>query len=278
MTVIVTDSTADIPPALAKALDIHIIPLMVNFGSQSYSDGVEITNDQFYGKLTTTDALPTTSQPSVGMFEALYRKIGGPDQPIISIHIASQLSGTIRSAQQAKDLLPGWPIHIVDSQSTTMSLGWAAILAARAAKAGKTPEDIVQQVEHAVKRTRLLAALDTLKFLEKGGRIGKTRALLGTLLNVKPIIDVREGEVRPFEQVRTKKKVHARILEEAQKLAPFEELCILHSRNETEARELAKLMGSFHPAEKIVIAEIGAVVGTHVGPGALGFTGVRKSD
>lgn len=278
MTVIVTDSTADIPPALAKALDIHVIPLSVNFGAQSYADGVEITNDQFYGKLTESEALPTTSQPSVGAFESLYRQLGGPDKPIISVHIAPQLSGTMRSAQQAAELLPDFPIHIVDSQSTTMSLGWAAIIAARAAKAGKAPEEIVKLVESAVKRTRLLAALDTLKFLEKGGRIGKTRALLGTLLSVKPIIDVREGEVRPFEQVRTKKKALARILEVARELAPFEELCILHSRNEAEAREVAKELGSLHPHEKIVIAEIGAVVGTHVGPGAIGFTAVRKND
>lgn len=275
MTAIVTDSTADIPPALAKALDIHVIPLIVNFGNQSFADGVEITNDQFYTRLTESADLPTTSQPSVGAFETLYRKLGA-DQPIISIHVAAQLSGTIRSAQQARELLPDFNIHIVDSQSTTMSLGWAAILAARAARAGRAPEEIVALVEHAVRRTRLLAGLDTLRFLEKGGRIGKTRALLGTVLKVKPIINVLEGEVRPFEQVRTKKKVIARILEVARELAPFEELCVLHSRNEGEAREFVEQLGSIHPIEKIVVAEIGAVVGTHIGPGAIGFTGVRK--
>ncbi len=276
MTVIVTDSTADIPPALAKALDIHVIPLLVNFGSESFADGVEITNDQFYRKLTEANDLPTTSQPSVGAFEALYRQVGSPAEPIISIHIAAQLSGTIRSAQQAKALLPDFDIRVVDSESTTMSLGWAVIVAARAAKAGKSPDEIVALTERVVKRTRLLAGLDTLRFLEKGGRIGKTRALLGTLLSVKPIINVLEGEVRPFEQVRTKKKVVARILEVAKELAPFDELCVLYSRNEDEAREFLEQLSSIHPREKIVMAEIGAVVGTHVGPGAIGFTGVRK--
>ncbi len=276
MTVIVTDSTADIPPALAKALDIHVIPLLVNFGSESFADGVEITNDQFYRKLTEANDLPTTSQPSVGAFEALYRQVGGPAEPIISIHIAAQLSGTIRSAQQAKNLLPDFDIRVVDSESTTMSLGWAVIVAARAAKAGKSPDEIVALTESVIKRTRLLAGLDTLRFLEKGGRIGKTRALLGTLLSVKPIINVLEGEVRPFEQVRTKKKLVARILEVAKGLAPFDELCVLYSRNEDEAREFLEQLSSIHPREKIVMAEIGAVVGTHVGPGAIGFTGVRK--
>ncbi len=276
MTVIVTDSTADIPPALAKALDIHVIPLLVNFGSESFADGVEITNDQFYRKLTESNDLPTTSQPSVGAFEELYRSLGGPDQPIISIHIAAQLSGTIRSAQQAKDLLPDYDIRVIDSESTTMSLGWAVIIAARAAKAGKSPDEIVALTESVVKRTRLLAGLDTLRFLEKGGRIGKTRALLGTLLSVKPIINVLEGEVRPFEQVRTKKKVIARIAEVAKDLAPFDELCVLYSRNEDEARAFLEQLSSIHPREKIMMAEIGAVVGTHIGPGAIGFTGVRK--
>ncbi|MBA3469177.1 MAG: DegV family protein [Herpetosiphonaceae bacterium] len=276
MTVIVTDSTADIPSALAKALDIHVIPLLVNFGSESFADGVEITNDQFYRKLTESNDLPTTSQPSVGAFEELYRSLGGPDQPIISIHIAAQLSGTIRSAQQAKDLLPDYDIRVIDSESTTMSLGWAVIIAARAAKAGKSPDEIVALTESVVKRTRLLAGLDTLRFLEKGGRIGKTRALLGTLLSVKPIINVLEGEVRPFEQVRTKKKVIARIAEVAKDLAPFDELCVLYSRNEDEARAFLEQLSSIHPREKIMMAEIGAVVGTHIGPGAIGFTGVRK--
>ncbi len=276
MTVIVTDSTADIPSALAKALDIHVIPLLVNFGSESFADGVEITNDQFYRKLTESNDLPTTSQPSVGAFEELYRSLGGPDQPIISIHIAAQLSGTIRSAQQAKELLPDYDIRVIDSESTTMSLGWAVIIAARAAKAGKSPDEIVALTESVVKRTRLLAGLDTLRFLEKGGRIGKTRALLGTLLSVKPIINVLEGEVRPFEQVRTKKKVIARIAEVAKDLAPFDELCVLYSRNEDEARAFLEQLSSIHPREKIMMAEIGAVVGTHIGPGAIGFTGVRK--
>ncbi|MBP8252032.1 MAG: DegV family protein [Herpetosiphon sp.] len=276
MAIIVTDSTADIPADVAKKHHIHVIPLTVNFGAQSFADGVEITNDQFYGKLVASDQLPTTSQPSVGAFEELYRSIGN-SEPIISIHIASQLSGTIRSAQQAAELLPDYDIRIIDAESTTMSLGWAALIAARAASRGQSADEIVELVKSTVKRTRLLAALDTLKFLEKGGRIGKTRALLGTLLNVKPIINVLEGEVRPFEQVRTKKKAIARLLEVAKELAPFEELCVLHSRNTTEAHEFAQSLKHELGNDNIMVAEIGAVVGTHIGPGAIGFTGVRKS-
>ncbi|HEY1014799.1 MAG TPA: DegV family protein [Herpetosiphonaceae bacterium] len=277
MTVIVTDSTSDIPPALAKALDIHIIPLQVNFGSESFADGVELTSEQFYGKLEASQALPTTSQPSVGAFEELYRKVGGKDQPIVSVHISSKLSGTIRSAQQAVELLPDQEIHVVDAEHTTMALGWIAILAARAAKAGKGADEIAAMVAGLPKRTFLYAALDTLRYLEKGGRIGKTRALLGTMLNVKPIIHVSNGEVMPFEQVRTKKKAHARLLDVAREIGPFEELCVLHGRAEEDAKAFAQQLSDVHPAEKIVIAEIGSVVGVHVGPGCIGITGIRKS-
>ena len=276
MTIIVTDSTADIPAVLKKSLDIHTIPLLVNFGSESFADGVEISNDQFYGRLVAADALPTTSQPSVGAFKELYERLGQSGEPIVSIHIAGELSGTIRSAESAKELLPDLDIQIVDSRSTTMSLGWAAIIAARAAKAGESVESIVQLVKDAASRTRLLAVLDTLRYLEKGGRIGRTRALLGTLLSVKPIIDVRDGEILPFEQVRTKKKALKRLIEEAEALGPFEELCVLHCRAEAEAQQLVQQLGHVHPVEQIVVAEIGAVVGTHIGPGALGFTGVRQ--
>ncbi|MFD3164419.1 MULTISPECIES: DegV family protein [Herpetosiphon] len=276
MAIIVTDSTADIPPGLAAEHDIHVIPLTVNFDAESFSDGVEITHDQFYTRLVASNNLPTTSQPSVGAFEQLYRAIGN-DEPIISIHIAGKLSGTIRSAQQAAELLPDFDIRVIDVQSTTMSQGWAALLAARAAKEGKSADEIEALVHSIVERTRLLAALDTLRYLEKGGRIGKTRALLGTLLNVKPIIDVRDGEVKPFEQVRSKKKAVARLIEEARNMAPFEELAVLYSRNEEEAQEFAQSLNEIFPAERIVLAEIGAVVGTHIGPGALGFTGVRKN-
>ncbi|HBW50884.1 MAG TPA: DegV family EDD domain-containing protein [Herpetosiphon sp.] len=274
--IIVTDSTADIPAGLAAENDIHVIPLTVNFDAESFADGVEITHDQFYARLVESNNLPTTSQPSVGAFEQLYRAIGN-DEPIISIHIAGKLSGTIRSAQQAAELLPDFDIRVIDVQSTTMSQGWAALLAARAAKEGKSADEIVALVHSIVERTRLLAALDTLRYLEKGGRIGKTRALLGTLLNVKPIIDVRDGEVKPFEQVRSKKKAVARLIEEARSMAPFEELAVLYSRNEAEAREFAQSLNEIFPADRIVLAEIGAVVGTHIGPGALGFTGVRKN-
>lgn len=277
MTIIVTDSTSDIPPALAKALDIHIIPLQVNFGSESFADGVELTSEQFYGKLEASQALPTTSQPSVGAFEELYRKVGGAGRPIVSIHISSKLSGTIRSAQQAAELLPDHDIRIVDAEHTTMALGWIAILAARAAKAGKGAEEIAAAAQSMPKRTFLYAALDTLRYLEKGGRIGKTRALLGTMLNVKPIIHVSGGEVMPFEQVRTKKKAHGRLLEVAREIGPFEELCVLHGRAEAEAKAFAAELGAVHPQEKIVIAEIGSVVGVHVGPGCIGITGIRKS-
>ena len=132
MTVIVTDSTADIPAVLVKSLDVTIVPLVVNFGSDSFADGVEITNDQFYSRLVEADQLPSTSQPSVGAFKEAYERIAKPGETIISIHIAGELSGTIRSAQQAAELLPDYDIRIIDSRSTTMSLGWAVLAAARA--------------------------------------------------------------------------------------------------------------------------------------------------
>jgi DegV family protein with EDD domain len=276
---VVTDSTADIPASIVKELGITIVPLSVNIEGQSYRDGLDITPDQFYSRLVESDALPTTSQPPVGQFAEVYRSLGRTATGIISLHVAGQYSGTVRSAEQARALLEsegGPPICIVDSGSVAMGAGFLVLQAARAALAGSSLEQIEAQVRERQPRIRIFAALDTLRYLEKGGRIGRSRALLGTLLSVKPIIELRDGEVHPYEQVRTIKKAIARLIELAHEQAPFEELAVMYTTGEENALQLADQIADIHPRDKIIVSQLGAVVGTHGGPGLVGFAGITK--
>jgi len=272
---VVVDSTADIPQQMRAELGISVVPLTILFGNQSFSDGVDMTSDQFYARLVESNVHPSSSQPSPGAFAEVYEQLSKDHEGIISIHLGGKLSGTVRSAEQAKELVPNVPISIIDTGSVSMGVGFLGLEAAKLARAGKSLEEITTRIEAMVPRIRLWAVLDTLKYLERGGRIGRTRAFLGTLLNVKPMIQIRE-EVLPSEQVRTHKKAIARMVELTSAEGPYEYLAVLHSVSEPLANELANQLGAIHPRDQIIVAQLTGVIGVHGGPGVLGVTGIKK--
>jgi DegV family protein with EDD domain len=272
---VVVDSTADIPKHLREELNISVVPLTILFGKEAFLDGVELSNDQFYSRLVEGNIHPTTSQPSPGAFVEVYEKLAQDHEGIISIHLSGHLSGTVRSAQQAIEMGPNVPIRVIDSGSVSMGIGFLGIEAARMAQAGKSLDEIATHIESLTPKIRLWAVLDTLKYLERGGRIGRTRAFLGTLLNVKPMIQIR-GEVLPSEQVRTHKKAIARMVDLASAEAPYRQLAVLYSTGEHYAEELANQLAAIHPRDQIIVSQLTGVIGVHGGPGVVGVTGIKK--
>jgi len=275
---VVTDSTADIPPALAQELDITIVPCNVIFGDRTYQDGIDISRAEFYRKMTEERELPATSQPSVEQFKEVYGQLGKECTQIVSIHLAGSLSGTLNSAQVAARDFPQLKIAIIDSRQATMALGWLAIYAARAANAGQTLEEIVALVEEMIPRLRVLAMLDTLEYAHRMGRIGKAAALMGALLKLKPIIQLKDGEVLPVEKVRTQRKALVRMAEMVQEMGPLQELSVLHANAPALAEELRELLAPLAPGKEIIMAEVGTVLGAHTGPGAVGAICVLVKD
>ncbi len=273
---VVVDSTADIPAQLREQYEITVVPLLILFGKEQYRDGIDMSNEEFYRRLIEGRVHPTTSQPSPADFAESYEKLGAEHEGIISIHLGGKLSGTVRAAQQAADMLPDLPIKVIDSGSVSMGLGFLGIEAAKMAQAGQKLDDIVAAVEGLIPRLRLWAVLDTLTYLVRGGRIGRGSAFVGNLLNVKPMIYVR-GEVLPGERVRTHKKAITRLVELASDDAPFLDLAVLHSRSEAYANELADQLGSVFPRDQLVVAELTGVIGVHGGPGIVGITGITRS-
>ncbi len=273
---IVTDSTSDVPPVIANQLQIHIIPCNVHFGSDIYRERIDLTNDQFYERLASSPQLPKTSQPSPGVFEDLYRALVPDHSSIVSIHVASKLSGTLQSATIAAQEIHAIPIATIDSGTTSMGLGWLAIMAARAAVAGRTFDEVVAILRDAIPRVRILALLESLEYVTRGGRIGKGAALLGTMLSVKPIIAVNDGEVIPLEKPRTRQKAQARLVELTKELGPLEELAVVHAHAPSAAEQLCERLSEFFPRERILLTEISAALATHVGPGTVGVTAIAS--
>ncbi len=204
---IVTDSTSDIPLELAKELSITVIPLYVRFGNKTYRDRVDISEDEFYEKLINDPIQPTTSQPTPQDFAEVYEKISRESDGILSIHISNKMSGTLNSALQAKQTMPDkFPLAILNSETVSMGLGLLAIKAAQLANSGKNLPQIIEEINKSIQETHVWALFDTLKYLAKGGRIGKAKGLLGTILNIKPLLMVKDGEMAPVSQPRTRAK------------------------------------------------------------------------
>lgn len=271
---IVTDSTADIPLTLQKELNIQVIPLNVIFGEKTYKDGVDITSKAFFEMLPKSTVHPSTSQPSPGEFVEFYQQVLKEWDSIISVHISSGLSGTHQSAQMAKDLLPDADITIIDSRTASLGCGLAVIAGAEARNAGKDKAEIVAAVEAVCGGQILLLTVETLEWLQRNGRIGKASALLGSLLNVHPILKIEGGQVAPHAKVRGKmSKVLAAMVEAGQEYVPAGSavrLGVVHGNAPEEARVLADMVGQAYDVKSVVYNEIGPVIGVHVGPGALG--------
>jgi DegV family protein with EDD domain len=271
---IVTDSTADIPESVRQELGIEMIPLKVHFGSETYLDAITIQSEQFYTKLSQATALPTTSQPSPVDFLDAYKKLIDPDSSsvIISIHLSSALSGTYQSAVLAKSLLEGKAdIAIIDSKSASYGLGMLVVAAAKAAQEGKSKDECIKIVQSLREQTKLYFMVDTLEFLQKGGRIGKAAALLGSLLNIKPILSIDEsGAVMPVDKARGQKKAMAAIIDRLEQDFAGKEInvAVAHSEAQQTAEQLSSLVKERFKVKDLSFTSIGPVIGTHVGPGA----------
>lgn len=268
---IVTDSLADIPAHLAKELDITQVPCIVRFGDEEFRDRVDLTPTEFYRRLVASPMLPTTSQPSVGTFEQAFRQVGQKSNEIVSIHVIGDLSGTLNAARLATKNLPDLKIELVDSRQVSMGMGWLAILAARAAQEGQTLQQIRTLVEDAIPRVHIIGMLDTLQYAQRGGRLGKGQALVGTLLNVKPLLSVVRGEIVPVENVRTLKRALERLVEIVLTSGPIQDLSVIHAAAPNYAEQLHEVLAETFPEDHILMSETGPVLGTHTGPGSVGI-------
>ncbi len=271
---IVTDSTAYIPPDLIEQYHLSVAPLVLIWGDDTFEDGVDIQPDEFYTRLAGAKVMPSTSQATPKTFHKIYTDLLEQDYEILAILISSALSGTVVSAVQVQAEMPEAPIEIVDSYNTAMALGFQVLQAARAAEEGANLAECKEVAEQAIEHTGVIFAVDTLEFLHRGGRIGGASRYLGTALNIKPILEVRDGRIEALEKVRTRKKSLVRLLELIGERIDGREpvrLATLHANSPQDAQELLDMAkDQFNPVET-VFSEVSPVIGTHVGPGTVGL-------
>ena len=274
---IVTDSSSDLPAAIAADLGISVIAQKVIFGAEELRDGVDITADKFYDRVSSMKTLPTTSQASVGEFVELYEEVGKDADAIVSVHVSSKLSGTYNSALQASEQAnAGCEIRVVDSLSASMGSGLVAMAAAMKAREGASLDEVVRHAEQSIGRIEIYVMVDTLEYLAKGGRIGNARAMLGGLLKIKPLITIRDGVVDELGKERTHKRAVEKLARVTGDFAPLDEVVVMHATTPGEASEFAARMQSLLPEGKApYIGQIGPSVGTYTGPAALGVALLR---
>lgn len=275
---VITDSTSDMPPEIAARLGISVIPQKVIFGTEELRDGVDITGDEFYRRLVSSAALPTTSQASVGEFVELYESVAPGADGIVSVHVSSGVSGTVNSAQQAAQQANiGCEVRVIDSLQASMATGLIAIEAAICANDGGDLAQVAECAQNAAARAELFVLMDTLEYLQKGGRIGKARATIGSLLKIKPMIILREGVVHELGKERTHRRGMQKLQSVAEDFAPLDDVCVLYSTTPDEARDLAAQLGALLPSDKEpIIAQIGPSVGVYAGPSTIGVAALRS--
>ena len=270
---IVTDTLSDITDDLAKEWGLTTVPLYVRFGKQMYRDRVEISSEDFYRRLVNEPVLPSTTQPTPNDFSEVYNKLAQETDEILVIVVSSKLSGTYQSAAQARDYTKGkCRIEIVDSMTVAMAEGLIVIAAAKAIKAGAGLKEVAQMARQAVSRSHLIAYFDTLKYLAKGGRIGKAQGLLGSVLSVKPILTVKEGEMAPLTRVRSMNAGLDYLYNTVAGYKNIEGLAVEHATTPVDADNLVERLGAIYPKERIYRSVISPVIGTYAGPNALALT------
>ena len=276
---IVTDSTSDLPRDVAEQYGISVIPQKVIFGTEELRDGVDINGDEFYRRVSVSPVLPTTSQASPGEFRELYESISDGADGIVSVHVSAALSGTYNSARAGSEEADiDCAVEVVDSKQAGMGTGFIAIAAARVAMDGGNLEHVVEAAENAVSRCETYVLLDTLEYLQKGGRIGKARAMVATLLSIKPMIILREGIVDELGKERTHRKGVARLRRVTEDFSPLDDLCINYTTTPDEARAFAEqLEGLLPEGKQPLLAQIGPAIGTYTGPAALGVSLLRTA-
>ena len=268
---IVTDSAADLPPELAERLGITVVPCYVVMDDVNYRDGVDIFADEFYDRLASSPRLPTTAQPSMADFRTVYEELTGQGHSILSIHITGKLSGTFNSAEQAKASLGDVAdIRVVDSRLASVPLGLNVATAARMAGEGKSMDEVAGQLDRDLAATSCFFLLDTLELLQKGGRIGKAQAFLGSILSVKPILGMYDGEVMPLERPRNLQRGMRRLAELARGVAPVKSMGVVYSTDQSMADRLRADLSDLLPESETMTARFGSALGTYVGPNAVG--------
>jgi DegV family protein with EDD domain len=269
---IITDSTCDIPPQVANELGITIVPLYVHFGTEVYRDGIDLSHAEFYRKLTSTKSLPTTSTISPGEFAEIYNSLADQTDEILAIVISSELSATYDAALQGRELIQAKEcrVEVIDSRLVLMALGLVVIEAAKGAQTGANLAQIVDSARNAMPRIHVRMAFDTLEYVRRGGRIGAAQALIGTLLKFKPILTIKDGITIPVGRERTRAKAIEHLHKFATSFANISEMAVEYTTTPDEASAFAQHLGSIFPKERIYMSTIGSVMGTHLGPGALG--------
>jgi DegV family protein with EDD domain len=270
---IVTDSTADLPRPLVEQYNIRVAPQILIMGDRTWRDGVDIDPPTFYDLLQTSPHFPSTSQPSVADFHSMLVELSQEAEGVVAVLVSDELSGTLHSARMARETLPDLPLEIVDSRSASMQLGLIVLAAARAAATGADLKTVADTARALVNRVKVYFVVDTLEFLHRGGRIGGAARLVGSALNLKPVLEIADGIVTPITRVRTKRKALDRVFDLLQVQLPPAgriHMSVLHVAAPEEAADFgARLKARFQPVE-MVEAECGPVIGTHAGPGTVG--------
>ncbi|MBA7708023.1 DegV domain-containing protein [subsurface metagenome] len=273
MVKIVTDSLSDITSDIAQGLGITVVPLTVFFGQESFLDRVTMSTDEFYHRLTHDTIWPTTTQPPPGVFAEVYNKLAEETDEILVITLSSKLSGTYESALSARKLVEKeCRIEVIDSLTVAMGLGLIVIAAAKAAQAGANLGEIVDLVHKALPRSHFIVYFDTLKYLAKGGRIGKAKGLLGAMLSIKQILTVKDGEMSPLTRLRSRTAGMDYLYNFTAGFPRIEEMAVEHATTPDEADRLVERLSSVFPKERIYRSTVSPVLGTYGGPGAMAVT------
>jgi DegV family protein with EDD domain len=273
---LITDSTAYIPQEFVARYNLKIMPQVLIWDEDTYQDGIDIQPDEFYSRLRTSKTMPTTSQVSIAAMKTTFEDVIGKGYHVLGIFISSKLSGTIQSAIQAIEMMgsAGKEVTILDSQSTAMALGFQVLATARAIKDGANLDDAIATAEKARDHTGVYFAVDTLEFLHRGGRIGGAKRFFGTALNVKPVLTLNDGRIEAVEQIRTKKKAIARVMElveEQVKGLSSIHIATLHANAEADAKELLDTAAKRIDITDSILTSVSPVVGSHAGPGTVGL-------
>jgi DegV family protein with EDD domain len=264
---VVTDSTADLPREWQARYGIEVVPLKVLFGKETFRDGVDMTNEQFFLRLAAASTLPTTSAPSPGEFAEVYRRLARDHDSCISIHLGAQLSATAEAARVGAQSVAGFKVNVIDSQTVSMPVAFLCRVAAES----ESLEAATAAVEQRVPKTRVLALLDTLRYLEMGGRLSRAQAMIGTMLDLKPLLLVAGAEIKPVDRVRTRSRAVLRMVEYFKGDLPVEHMAVMHAQAADEAEQIAAALRRDFPDREVTVGQIGCVLGTHTGPKALGI-------
>ncbi|GIN70730.1 protein DegV [Bacillus sp. J14TS2] len=273
-TAIVTDSTSYIPKQVRETFDIHMIPLSVVIKGESYREEIDITVKDFYDEVRYGDKLPTTTQPPIGEFEALFTELAKDFDAIISVHLSSGISGTYQGAVAAGNLIAGAKVYAYDSELSCMAQGFYAIKAAKMAKEGKSPQEILPVLDEMKENMRAYFMVDNLTHLQRGGRLSSAQAMIGSLLSIKPLLHFQDKVIVPFEKIRTRKKALKRIvdlLDEDVKKGKNLQATIIHANRLDEALEWKVELAKQYPQVEFNISYFGPVIGTHLGEGSMGL-------